>query len=907
MAEPQYYFREDLEAEKDRQAEIAPATLAAPAPTSAPSPVPAAPKAGPNPFQALGAAMPKAAPKPDYFADFRASLEAQNPFKQQAQQAVSQTLQNPTAGFDAAAGAEKDRLGREIAAEGERRRQQATLAYGGAQTGQAGRAMDAFGNEALMRQAELGRDLAAGRAQAGEQARGNAVGQSLALLGEERSGVAQAAGLGLQQEGQRADLGLRGAELAQREKLQSQALASQEKVAFAGLAQGDRQIAQQAMQFDSRLDFDRSTLAANMDDAQRQRIWQAVEAEKARTSQERIAFAGLDLERDKFSAADANAKQGLSLDANAQAMARLGMDREEAYRYASLAKAFAWAEKGLTLDESAQQLTRDGMTAENARYFAGLAQQDRLATQDIASREKLAFAQLSQEDKALAQQAMLEGNRLSWEEKALKMGLDDKAIDRIWNAAEGEKERKSRETLAYAQIGSQEKLQATQQVWEAAQNELGRTLETMLSNDRIAAQFQMADLDQRFQERMQASGFVQETEMETMRSELQERLQARGLSAEQAKQVADQKFTEMMAGRDQAFELQMNDIRQKFVTGERVDAQTWESAMKAGEMAHQETMTKLESTLRLGEQQNAQAFQSAFQEMQNSFTLFRDEQGFDRETATRMATEQFQERMTNAGFTHEEAMQGAQLATQISENQKSRASQEMMSAAQLAMTDKNFQAELRQRYQFTTEDLKLRRQELTGQLTLMGLQGQQLEAAIADQKVSSAMEIVALGMEIGDGSPESMAPFVEQFGAALEGYMKGQGIDIASSDFVKAMTAKTGSGTTLVQAKPPTIEVVQEGIDTLKTLTDKLGQGTDVAKLSDSLSKLGTWWNSNGGAFYKSSGIEGFMSDPNSVATVMNIIGPLYKAGLDKATIRQVAAFLPGDVIDRVLGNAGVQ
>jgi hypothetical protein len=50
-------------------------------------------------------------------------------------------------------------------------------------------------------------------------------------------------------------------------------------------------------------------------------------------------------------------------------------------------------------------------------------------------------------------------------------------------------------------------------------------------------------------------------------------------------------------------------------------------------------------------------------------------------------------------------------------------------------------------------------------------------------------------MEMGDGSPESMAPFVEQFGAALETYMKGQGIDIAGSDFVKAMTPKSTTPT----------------------------------------------------------------------------------------------------------------
>lgn len=691
MAE--YYFRDDMEAEKERQAAAGPTTLAPVAPTATPT-APVAPKA-PD-FAALGKAAagpvaPKApAAKPDYFADFRASLDAQNPFKQQLQGAVSQTLQNPTAAFDAQASAERDRQAREASAAQEEARQANVLAYGGNQTGQVDRQMGILKDKQTLQSAEFGRDVAAGRAQAAETARANALQQGTALLGQEQQAAAQAAGIGLQQE-------------------------------------------------------------------------------------------------------------GLAQDA---ALTREGY--------------------GLTREEGAAQ-------------------------------------------------------------------------------------RATQEKLTYAQIGSQEKLQGAAQVFEAAQADLNRGLEKLLSNDRIAAQFQLADMDARLQERMQTAGFVNAKELETMRTELQDRLQARGIQADVAKQIADQKFTEMMAGRDQAFQMQMNDIKQKFISGERIDAQTWEGAMRASEMQHDEVLAKLNSTLRLEEAGNAQAFQTAFQQMQNDFTALRDDRGFAHEDAMRVATEQFQMKLQEAGFTQEQAMQGAQLAAQASENQKSRASQEMMAAAQLALTDKNFQSELQQRYQFNAEDLALRTKELEGQLGLMGLQGEQLKAALGDQKIRSAMDIVALGMEIGDGSPESMAPFVEQFGAALEGYMKGQGIDIASSDFVKAMTAKTGAGGTTTPPAPATIATVQEGVDTLKTLTDKLGQGTDVKKLSDSLSKLGTWWNSNGGNFYKSGGIEGFMSDPSAVAMVMNTIGPLYKAGLDKATIRQVAAFLPGDVIDRVLGNAGVQ
>ena len=726
-----YYFRDDLEAEKQRKAEglNAPATLAPPANAPTTQAAPAQDNTFGNLAKAANAVKPPEQ-KPDYFADFRSALDAQDPFKQQAQKAVSETFANPTAAFDAAASAQTDKLAREQAAQQEQQRQQAVLAFGGNQTGQVGKSMRAFDNQAIMQQASLGRDITAGRAQAAETARGNAVNQSLALLGENRAGAAQAAGLGLQQESQR--------------------------------------------------------------------------------SQEALARKAQGLDEAKFQAADANAK------------------------------------KGLSLEESAQALQKMGMTAEDARFYAGL-----------ASQENVSFAQLSQQDKALAQEAMLAGNRLDWDKQALKLGLDDKAADRIWQAAEGEKQRATQEKVAFAQIGSQEKIQASQLAFEGAQNELNRSLEKLLSNDKIAAQFQLADMDQKFQDTMQTKGFVQEKDLETMRSDLQKTLQARGIDADTAKQVADQKFTEMMASKDQAFQVQMNDVKQKFITGERIDTQTWDKTMQAGEMQHEELLAKLNSTLRLDEAKNAQAFQTSFQNMQNDFSSLMQDRGFTHEQAMQTATQNFQKSMEQAGYTHEEAMQATQLAAQASENQMNRASQEMMATAQLAQQDNEFSQELEQKYQFNKDDLELRKKDLEANLSLMGLQGDQLSAAIQNEKVKSAMDIAALGMEIGNGSPESMAPFVEQFGAALSGYMKEQGIDISKSDFVKAMTTKDVGSTGIPLARSETGGFAPgtkvAGVDINKvTREDWKSLSADPAKLSsfvkagvvkevDSLGKITTY------------------------------------------------------------------
>lgn len=685
-----YFFRDDIEAEKDRQAKATENTLTLTAPTpaqAAPKAVTApAPAPGNSPYAAIGQAASQAKPaaQQNPFDAFRSALDAQDPFKARVKQGVSDTLANPAAAADEAAGLARDRLAKSQQVEAERRRQAAGMAYGGAQTGQVGRAMDDYATEAALQTQDADGQLRAERLAAIERNRNAAIGQGTALIGqEEQAKIARE-------------------QMAQNERMQGQQLASTEK----------------------------------------------------------LAYAGLDLEKAKFQAADANAKQGLSLDANAQALQKLGMDREEAYKYASLTQAKQLADKGFSLEESAQALQKLGMDQQNAQYYAGLAQQQSITDKEIASREK----------------------------------------------------------LAYAQIGSQEKLQAADQLFQGEQAKLNRELEKLLSTDRIQAQLQLADLDRQFQEKMQTAGFVQEKDLEAMRADLQTKLQDRGIQADAAKQIADQKFAEMMAGRDQAFQAGQADLQRAWQTGERVDSQTWEASMKAGDQIFEEKMAKLNSLLRLDEAQNAQAFQSSFQQMQNSFTLYRDQLGYDYETATRLATQDFQESMQQAGFSQEAAMQGAQLAWQANESNLNRASQEMMAAASLAQQDEQFMAELQQRYQFRSEDLDFRRQELEADLKLMGLQGQQLEGALQDRRIQNAMQIAALGMEISDGSSGAMAPFVEQLGTALQGYMKEQGIDITQSDFVKAMTAPSTAGGGLTAGAPGTagaLEAAQSKVDQL--------------------------------------------------------------------------------------------
>ncbi len=358
---------------------------------------------------------------------------------------------------------------------------------------------------------------------------------------------------------------------------------------------------------------------------------------------------------------------------------------------------------------------------------------------DIGLRQTGQQEQASIAEKQLAENARQFDTQQAFTEYATKEGWNQDAIARAWQSMENTKAQGATKEIAFAQIGSTERIQQSSQAHDTAEKALDRSLESMLSNDRIQAQFQLADITNAFNEKMQTAGFVHDTELETMRSDLQKTLQARGIQADVAKQLADQKYDELKSAKDQAFQEKMTDINQKFTTGERIDTQTWETSLKTLDQRHDELMQEREQAAAKG-------------------------------------------------------LQTDRLEAEINENAKQRASQEMMSTAQLAMSDKQFMAELQQQYDFNDKDMAIRVQQLQSQLDLAGLQGEQLKQAMGDAKVDSAVKMATLGMEIGNGSPESMAPFVEALGTALSGYMKGQGIDITSADFAKALASTNPTG-----------------------------------------------------------------------------------------------------------------
>jgi hypothetical protein len=184
------------------------------------------------------------------------------------------------------------------------------------------------------------------------------------------------------------------------------------------------------------------------------------------------------------------------------------------------------------------------------------------------------------------------------------------------------------------------------------------------------------------------------------------------------------------------------------------------------------------------------------------------------------------------------------------------ASQELMAAAQLLQQDNQWREEFLQSRNISNEELAIKQQQLQLDIenslasrTAQGIQNEALKASLQNDKVRNAMELAAFGMEMGNGSPEAMAPFVAQLGTALEAAFKEQGVDIRAEDFAKAfMPTDAGTGTTGsagANVVPGSVDAIQNAKDSVMDIMGTLPANIDRDRLDSLVSgfasaKVGT-------------------------------------------------------------------
>ncbi len=674
----------------------------------------------------------------DPFKSFQDSLKTQDPayqaLKMQTQKAVTDGLTQPQEGLGMAADQSRGQLIKSMEAARAQTRADNIRAFGPQSSAIPGALQD-FDQQAILQRADLEGQLAIGDADARQKQKADSLGNAMQFLGQSGSEDVARQGLGLE--------AIKGGEqsrqfgegLAFQRSEGAAGRGSTEKIAFAGLSVEEKKVAMAASQFDSKLDWDKEALRLGMDENSRDRAWQAVQQEKQIGSQEKIAFAGLSLEEKKI------AQNGMQFASDLD------------FKKSSLAA---------SLDDAGKQRVWQSIENEKSR----------------TSSERVSFAQLNVEEKKLAQDAMQFGSEMDFRKSELASNLKEADKQRLWTAGENEKGRVLDEKLAFAQIGSTERLQEAEFRFNKAENGLNRSLELDIEANRIKATSALQTSQQSFDKLMNATGFVQTKELETIKQQFAKDLQAKGFTQEQILQASQQQFQGLEAQRDRTFNEQQNAFNLKWQTGERLSTQDFQSTMQASEFKFQETQENLNRVLQLDVQGNDIKYKEAAQRASEIHDALMQDGRISAEQALQYSQQAFQGAMQAAGFTQEQTMQGQRLTHDATQAEKSRAAQEMMFYAQEAQNNSQFFMEMG----LKREEVDLRKSQFDQEMTLrnkeFGLTETQMNAALSSDKVKNAISMASIGIEMTDGSEAAMQPFVDMLHGAIGGYAKEQGINL---------------------------------------------------------------------------------------------------------------------------------
>jgi hypothetical protein len=235
------------------------------------------------------AASTPAAPAPQLDA-FQQMQQQLDPLRAAASNAAMGQLQNPAAAFDAGAKVQQENLDK--SQQQLRQQQRDDLIKSGLNGEQVRPMLNQFDQQSIIDQRTLGRDLAAGR--------------SAATLASTTEAIKNAMGISTANSADKQFQAQLGDAAASR--------ASQEKIAFAGLTQRENEVAQQASQAKDRLEFDKLTLSSNLTEAEKNRVWNAVQQGQEISSREKIAFAGLSVQQAELAQQGLLAKDRLDFD-----------------------------------------------------------------------------------------------------------------------------------------------------------------------------------------------------------------------------------------------------------------------------------------------------------------------------------------------------------------------------------------------------------------------------------------------------------------------------------------------------------------------------------------------------------------------------------------------------------------
>jgi hypothetical protein len=460
-----------------------------------------------------------------------------------------------------------------------------------------------------------------------------------------------------------------------------------------------------------------------------------------------------------------------------------------------------------------QQTTAQAI--QNALGFAGIGSQEKIAKAQIqqqdkaqTSQEKLAYAGLAQNDKLQTQQ--------------MQTQLD----------------------VAKMQIGSAEKLQANQQAFDGAQEQLKATLAKEMQGNEISAQTALQRSQQDFQSLMQDKGYLQTKDIETLKNEFAQDLQRNGFTQETAMQAAEFQAQALQAKSLQEFEAKQADLTRAFTSGERIATEDFTKNLTALQDQQQERMAKLTSDLGLTAIDKQAGYQQALQAAQQAHESALQKNSLDAAGAQQAADQAFQKAMQVSGFSDQQILQAQAAQYQAAETDKQLKQQYVMFTAQEAQQDKQFAADLGIKQEQVDAQKDQFAKDFGLQLQQFGIQQDAWETTKTNQKFQDDLNLAMTGIQMWDGKdPNAIAPFVQRLATTM-----GQQLGMDPATLQQAISQELGGEkTTATNTEADRIAGVQkEKTDMISTLTasQKAPNGEYVKSINTGFgTAFNVYWN----------------------------------------------------------------
>lgn len=390
-----------------------------------------------------------------------------------------------------------------------------------------------------------------------------------------------------------------------------------------------------------------------------------------------------------------------------------------------------------------------------------------------ASTEKVSFAQLSQQEKELAQQAMQFQDKLAWDKQATKLGLDDKAADRVWQGAENQKERDAR----------------------AQDSNLNRELQKYLGDRGL-------DLDeQKIAENIRQFNNEQDFKKWATQAGLDDNAADRVWKSNEA------------------------DVQRKYETGERLSTEEHQVNLTRLQGEIDQAKSQADHLLNLDTMDKQAAIDKITAETANGYQVARDSAAMTHDEAMEKLKADLTGKLQEAGYDHETAMQAATLKAEAFQKDQDRQAAKLEAQAELAYKYKA----LADQTGLSQQEIENRKTEVQNQLSLglqqLGLDKAKFDQTVKDQDFQDRAGVLSTMLEMGGNNPDVADRAAAGFLTLLkekglitpEDYTKGVAGIGATRTKTTADTAaiKSAAGNAMYDAGSPVINGIKSTADAI--------------------------------------------------------------------------------------------